>query len=168
MREENPRVHTCPGRRRASRPPRWTNVRRKGLLSGMSTTQTAAVNQLNHLDEELEVILTSFDSSYAWNYGNLKAGLRELYEKAKREQWNGTEQLAWDTDVDPEEGILPDFVNPLVGYGPYEKLNDNHNAVRFLREAIRPAHDVWVRRQLYRIMSLDVCQLVNQQVTQLL
>lgn len=43
-----------------------------------------------------------------------------------------------------------------LGYGIYyEKLNDNHNAVIFLREAIRPAHDVWVRRQLYRIMSLD-------------
>lgn len=43
-----------------------------------------------------------------------------------------------------------------LGYGIYyEKLDDNHNAVVFLREAIRPAHDVWVRRQLYRIMSLD-------------
>jgi hypothetical protein len=90
----------------------------------MSITQDAAVNQLRELDQELEVILTSFDSSYAWNYGNLKAGLRELYEKAKREQWNGTEKLAWQTDVDPECGILPDFVNPLIGYAPYEKLND--------------------------------------------
>jgi hypothetical protein len=43
-----------------------------------------------------------------------------------------------------------------LGYGVYyEKLDDDHNAARFLREAIRPAHDVWVRRQLYRIMSLD-------------
>jgi len=43
-----------------------------------------------------------------------------------------------------------------LGYGVYyEKLNDYHNSTRFLREAIRPAHDVWVRRQLYRIMSLD-------------
>ncbi len=43
-----------------------------------------------------------------------------------------------------------------LGYGVYyEKLNDNHNATKILREAIRPAHDVWVRRQLYRIMSLD-------------
>jgi hypothetical protein len=90
----------------------------------MDMRQNAAVNQLRQLDEELEIILTSFDSSYAWNYGNIKAGLRELYEKAKREQWNGTEKLAWDTDVDPEVGILPDFVNPLIGYGPYGKLNE--------------------------------------------
>src|SRR5262249_56859654 len=76
------------------------------------------VNQLRRLDEELETILTSFDTSYAWNYGNVKEGLRDLYEKAKRDQWNGTTQLAWDTDVDPERGILPDVINPLAGYPP--------------------------------------------------
>jgi len=36
------------------------------------------VNQLRRLDEELETILTSFDTSYAWNYGNVKDGLRDL------------------------------------------------------------------------------------------
>ncbi len=81
------------------------------------------VNQLEQLDEELETILTSFDSSYAWNYGSVKEGLRDLYEKAKRDQWNGTTQLAWSTDVDPERGILPDITNPLNGYAPYERLN---------------------------------------------
>ena len=81
------------------------------------------VNQLRRLDEELETILTSFDTSYAWNYGNVKDGLRDLYEKAKREQWNGTTLLAWDTDVDPERGIIPEFVNALAGYPPYERLN---------------------------------------------
>ncbi len=83
-----------------------------------------ATNQLDRLDAELETILTSFDTSYAWNYGSVKEGLRDLYEKAKREQWNGTTQLAWDTDVDPERGILPEFVNPLAGYPPYERLNE--------------------------------------------
>jgi hypothetical protein len=83
-----------------------------------------AVNQLEHLDEELETILTSFDTSYAWRYGNVKEGLRDLYEKAKRDQWNGTTQLKWDTDVDPERGILPAHLNPLNGYEPYERLSD--------------------------------------------
>jgi hypothetical protein len=81
-----------------------------------------AVNQLEHLDEELETILTSFDTSYAWRYGNVKEGLRDLYEKAKRDQWNGTTQLKWDTDVDPEHGILPEHLNPLNGFAPYERL----------------------------------------------
>ena len=82
----------------------------------------SAVNQLEHLDEELETILTSFDTSYAWRYGNVKEGLRDLYEKAKRDQWNGTTQLKWDTDVDPEHGILPEQLNPLNGFAPYERL----------------------------------------------
>ena len=82
----------------------------------------SAVNQLEHLDEELETILTSFDTSYAWRYGNVKEGLRDLYEKAKRDQWNGTTQLRWATDVDPEHGILPEQLNPLNGFAPYERL----------------------------------------------
>src|SRR6266446_10831383 len=86
-------------------------------------TTATAVNQLHRLDEELETILTSFDTSYAWNYGSVKEGLRDLYEKAKREQWNGTTQLAWDTEVDPEGEIIPQAVNPLTGFEPFEKLD---------------------------------------------
>jgi hypothetical protein len=82
-----------------------------------------SVTHLEQLDRELETILTSFDTSYVWNYGSVKEGLRDLYEKAKRDQWNGTNQLAWDTDVDPEGEIIPQAINPLAGYGPYEKLD---------------------------------------------
>ena len=71
------------------------------------------------IDAELETILTSFDTNYAWNYGSVKEGLRDLYEKAKREQWNGTTQLAWDTDVDPEGEILPAAFNPLGSSLPF-------------------------------------------------
>jgi len=97
-----------------------------------------AVNQLRRLDEELETLLTSFDTSYAWNYGSVKEGLRDLYEKAKREQWNGTTQLAWDTDVDPERGILPEVVQPLAGYAPYERLTTREKArVRHAQVALQ-------------------------------
>jgi hypothetical protein len=85
---------------------------------------SAAVNNLESLDQELETILTSFDTNYVWNYGSVKEGLRDLYEKAKRDQWNSTTQLAWSTDVDPEQEILPQAVNPLAGWGPFEKLNE--------------------------------------------
>jgi hypothetical protein len=98
----------------------------------------ARVNQLRQLDEELETILTSFDTSYAWNYGNLKEGLRDLYEKAKRDQWNGTTQLAWDTAVDPERGILPEMINPLAGFGPYERLTQKEkNRLRHAQVALQ-------------------------------
>lgn len=86
------------------------------------------VNHLEQLDQELETILTSFDSCYVWNYGSVKEGLRDLYEKAKRDQWNSTTQLAWDTDVDPESEIIPQAVNPLANYAPYLKLNNKEKA----------------------------------------
>ena len=88
----------------------------------------AAPNQLETLDRELETIRVSFDTTYAWRYGSVKAGLRELYEKAKRDQWNGTTQLAWHTDVDPERGILPDAANPLAGFADYERLTQRERA----------------------------------------
>jgi hypothetical protein len=98
----------------------------------------AAVNQLRQLDRELETILTSFDTSYAWNYGSVKEGLRDLYEKAKRDQWNGTTQLAWDTDVDPERGIIPEIINPLAGYAPFERLNaKERNRLRHAQIALQ-------------------------------
>ncbi len=77
----------------------------------------------DRIDAELETILTSFDTTYAWNYGSVKAGLRDLYEKAKREQWNGAEQLQWKTPVDPESEILPQAYNPLQDYALYRQLN---------------------------------------------
>jgi hypothetical protein len=87
-------------------------------------TALEATNQLDRLDQELETILTSFDTNYAWRYGNVKEGLRDLYEKAKRDQWNGTTQLEWDTPVDPTVDILPRQINPLNGYPPYERLTE--------------------------------------------
>jgi len=93
----------------------------------MSTAPlSVSSDQTRHdaIDAELETILTSFDTSYAWNYGNLKEGLHDLYEKAKNEQWNATTQLAWDTQVDPESEIIPAAINPYADYAPFQKLSD--------------------------------------------
>ena len=90
--------------------------------------EAPATNQLHALDRELETILASFDTNYVWNYGSVKEGLRDLYEKAKRDQWNGTTQLAWDTNVDPESEIIPQHINPIAGYGPYQKLDEKERA----------------------------------------
>jgi hypothetical protein len=90
--------------------------------------EARTINQLQTLDSELETILASFDTNYVWNYGNVKDGLRDLYEKAKRDQWNGTTQLAWDTNVDPESEIIPQAINPIASFGPYQKLNGKEKA----------------------------------------
>jgi hypothetical protein len=84
---------------------------------------TAPILDSSPIDAQLETILTSFDTSYAWNYGTVKEGLRDLYEKAKREQWNATTQLDWSTPVDPESEIIPQVFNPLEDYGPYKRLS---------------------------------------------
>ena len=89
---------------------------------------TSGVNQLQQLDRELETILTSFDTNYAWNYGSVKEGLRDLYEKAKRDQWNSTTLLKWDTHVEPESEIIPAAINPLKDFGPYQKLDEKERA----------------------------------------
>jgi hypothetical protein len=79
-------------------------------------------------EQDLERILTSFDASYVWNYGSVKEGLRELYEKAKREQWNATTQLDWDTPVDPESEIVPVQFDPLADFAPAQKLTEKERA----------------------------------------
>jgi len=77
---------------------------------------------------DLDRVLTSFDSQYTWRYGAVKQGLRDLYEKAKREQWNATTQLAWDTAVEPESEIIPAVLNPLADYGPYKRCSAKEQA----------------------------------------
>lgn len=89
----------------------------------MSSSAVSPEPQASSTDAELEAILTSFDSSYVWNYGHVKDGLYELYEKSKREQWNGTTQLDWTTQVEPESEIIPPLFNPLADFAPFQKLN---------------------------------------------
>ena len=76
----------------------------------------------------LDRIRTSFESQYTWDYSSGKPGLRELYEKAKREQWNASTQLAWDTPVDPESEIIPAAFNPLTDYGPFRRCSAKEQA----------------------------------------
>jgi hypothetical protein len=73
-------------------------------------------------------IRTSFETQYTWRYEVAQVGLRELYEKAKREQWNATSQLAWDTPVDPESEIIPAAFNPLEDYGPFKRCSAKEQA----------------------------------------
>lgn len=90
--------------------------------------QAAAVNSCSANDRELDTILASFDTNYVWNYGSVKEGLHDLYEKAKRDQWNGTTQLAWMTPVEPEGEIIPQSINPLADYAPFRKLDEKEKA----------------------------------------
>jgi hypothetical protein len=72
--------------------------------------------------DDVEELLTKFPLQYTWNYQMVREELTNLYEKAKRDQWNATDQLAWSTDVDPESEIVPDFQVPIYGTHIWEKL----------------------------------------------
>jgi len=72
--------------------------------------------------DDVEELLTKFPLQYTWNYQMVREELTNLYEKAKRDQWNATDQLAWSTSVDPESELVPDFQIPIYGTHIWEKL----------------------------------------------
>jgi hypothetical protein len=82
-------------------------------------------------EEQIELLSTTFNTAYSWNYEMVRRELHNLYEKAKRDQWNATEQLAWNLDVDAEAENLPDMQIPVYGTHIWEKLGPSE--VRMLR-----------------------------------
>ena len=56
-------------------------------------------------DQLIDSVRAEFDTQFTWDYGRGRDGLNRLYEKAKRSQWNVSDDLDWSTDVDPERMI---------------------------------------------------------------
>jgi P-aminobenzoate N-oxygenase AurF len=72
--------------------------------------------------------------TYVWQYVSHQDDLRALYEKAKREQWNGSDALDWSISVDPESEIMPEENNPIYGTPIWNKLT-RPEQLRFRRES---------------------------------
>ena len=49
--------------------------------------------------------------------------MRNLYEKAKRNQWNASADIDWDSGGDPEVGILPDGLIDIFGTKYWDRLD---------------------------------------------
>src|SRR5436309_13982578 len=81
----------------------------------------AALRTAPEQDEQGESLPTTFDLHYTWRYEPARLELKNLYEKAKRDQRNATDQLPWSTDVDPESEIVPDLQIPVYGTHIWEK-----------------------------------------------
>jgi hypothetical protein len=93
-------------------------------------------NEPRDVQTDVEFLSTTFNTSYSWNYAMVRRELHRLYEKAKREQWNGGEALPWHLAVDPESEILPDVQIPVYGTHIWEKCTPAE--VRTLRrESLR-------------------------------
>lgn len=58
-----------------------------------------------------------------WSYDTPRHDMSHLYEKAKREQWNATTDIPWDTQFDPRLLAIPEIAHPLHGTPMWEKLS---------------------------------------------
>ncbi len=61
-------------------------------------------------------------TTWTWSYESSRRDLRNLYEKAKQEQWEA-KALEWTTDVDPERENFPDAQIPIYGTHLWRKLD---------------------------------------------
>jgi len=86
-------------------------------------------------DDSLERLPTEFDLCYTWNYETTRQELRNLYEKAKRDQWNATDQLPWSLDVDPEAENIPDIQIPVYATPILDKMTPGE-VKKLRREAL--------------------------------
>ena len=72
-------------------------------------------------------IRASHDAHFDWSYPADQPGMRELYRRATRGQWNGETDLPWHISVDPlnpEVPIIPeDFFDPSVVHAEGVRLN---------------------------------------------
>ena len=72
----------------------------------------------------IETLRTTMTTAYTWNYTSEARSLRDLYTKAKANQWDGTRDLPWETNVDAEGPGFPDFIVPIYGSELWERLTD--------------------------------------------
>jgi len=89
-------------------------------------------------EDPVEKLCTTFETTYTWNYEMVRRDLHALYERAKRDQWNATDQLPWSTGVDPEAEHIPDVQIPVYGthiwdgMTPRERLKVRHETLRWM------------------------------------
>lgn len=77
---------------------------------------------------DLETLETILDVHYTWGYADTRQHLRDLYTKAKRNQWIPEDLLDYSRDVDPTLRLGPPELHPLFGSDIYNKLDDREHA----------------------------------------
>ncbi len=86
-----------------------------------------------HRPVQVDSVRTALPVVLAWRYGSEDAGLRSLYENAKRDQWDASVDLDWSLAVEPEAENLPDVHIPIYGSPIWQRLSDRDRA-RLRRE----------------------------------
>jgi hypothetical protein len=76
---------------------------------------------------DIDVLETVLNTTFTWGYEESRKRLRDLYTKAKKNQWLPEEMLDFDTDVDLEKPMSPEQMHPLFGSDIYNKLTDKEH-----------------------------------------
>jgi len=70
------------------------------------------------------VISGSIDTVFEFDYSVQAEDMRSLYEKAKRDQWNATRDIAWATPEPGDGRVLADELIDIHGSPLWEKLSE--------------------------------------------
>ena len=63
------------------------------------------------------------ETHFTWEYDDRRAGLLQLYDKGKRQQWDAADRIDWSQDLDPENPMqLDDRVIPIFGSDLWHKM----------------------------------------------
>ena len=74
------------------------------------------------MNETIHTVADNADAIFTWDYEKgARPQLNKLYEKAKKNQWNGETDLPWDTEVDQEAVVM---ANSLANGGIFSQEMD--------------------------------------------
>jgi hypothetical protein len=97
-------------------------------------------------------VASDFDTTFTWNYSKgERPALDKLYEKAKTSQWNGSTDLDWSIDVDPERTAV--------------ELSQNDRRMQYVRALVdEPGSPVrsWGEPEITRYAMENVAHRVSQ------
>ncbi|GBD02779.1 hypothetical protein HRbin19_00048 [bacterium HR19] len=75
-------------------------------------------------ETEISAIKTLYDTIWVYSYESEIEKLLDLYEKAKKEQWNASQDIDWSIEIDTEKMALTSQLPPLLFQEIWEKLSE--------------------------------------------
>jgi len=113
----------------------------------------AILSQVNTDDDAVvHAVPAAFDATFTWDYAKgERPALDKLYEKAKTSQWNGSTDLDWSIDVDPERTAV--------------ELSQNDARMRYVRKLIdEPGSPVanWGEQEIVHYAMENLCHRASQ------
>jgi len=73
---------------------------------------------------ERRAIPSSFDTVFEFDYSVQAEDMRSLYEKAKRDQWNASRDIAWTVSAPADGRVLADELIDIYGSPIWERLGE--------------------------------------------